>query len=252
MEYTVLELSRLAGVSTHTLRYYDQIGLLKPARLNASGYRLYRKQQLERLQQILFYRAMNISLRDIQAIMADPAFDTTQALRDHHHKLVEERKKLDILIITIEKSLSALRGEGKVADSELFLGLKQNVLRSERQDDTPQQNQRRKDMPFQRHRVMTPQQHQQARDLAVYITQLLSEAVGAHAEAGELAQQVARLHHQWLCYYWEAYTPQAHAALARRYLTDEHYRACYDKKQPGTAQFLHDAIMVYTARPTKE
>ena len=62
MEYTVQKLGQLAGISTRTLRYYDEIGLLKPARINSSGYRIYGATEVNRLQQILFYRELDVSL----------------------------------------------------------------------------------------------------------------------------------------------------------------------------------------------
>ncbi len=58
MEYTIQKLGKMAGISTRTLRYYDEIGLLKPARVSSSGYRIYGKTEIDRLQQILFYRAL--------------------------------------------------------------------------------------------------------------------------------------------------------------------------------------------------
>jgi DNA-binding transcriptional MerR regulator len=70
MEYTVQKLSRLAGVSPRTLRYYDQIGLLKPARISSSGYRIYGREQVDRLQQILLYREMGVDLEQNHASMA--------------------------------------------------------------------------------------------------------------------------------------------------------------------------------------
>lgn len=75
MEYTVQKLGTLAGVSTRTLRYYDVIGILKPARINSSGYRIYGQSEVNQLQQILFYRELGISLEGIKDIMTAPAFD---------------------------------------------------------------------------------------------------------------------------------------------------------------------------------
>ena len=66
MEYTVQKLASLAGISTRTLRYYDEIGILKPARINSSGYRIYGKKEVNRLQQILFYRELGVSLDSIK------------------------------------------------------------------------------------------------------------------------------------------------------------------------------------------
>ena len=75
MEYTVQKLSRLAGVSSRTLRYYDEIGILKPARINSSGYRIYGQREVDRLQQILFYKELGVNLKDIKEIINLPTFD---------------------------------------------------------------------------------------------------------------------------------------------------------------------------------
>lgn len=66
MEYTVQKLSKLAGISTRTLRYYDEIGILKPARINSSGYRIYSQKEIDRLQQILFYKELGVDLESIK------------------------------------------------------------------------------------------------------------------------------------------------------------------------------------------
>jgi DNA-binding transcriptional MerR regulator len=69
MEYTIQQFGKLAGITTRTLRYYDEIGLLKPARINSSGYRIYGHEQVERLQQILLYRRMGVDLETIQSML---------------------------------------------------------------------------------------------------------------------------------------------------------------------------------------
>ncbi|MGO0806770.1 MerR family transcriptional regulator, partial [Clostridioides difficile] len=76
MEYTVQKLSKLAGISTRTLRYYDEIGLLKPLKINSSGYRIYGQNEVNKLQQILFYRELGINLENIKNIINSPNFDS--------------------------------------------------------------------------------------------------------------------------------------------------------------------------------
>ena len=73
MEYTVQGLGQLAGISARTLRYYDEIGILKPARMNSSGYRIYGQKEVDRLQQILFYRELGMSLDNIKEIITSPS-----------------------------------------------------------------------------------------------------------------------------------------------------------------------------------
>lgn len=104
MEYTVNELSKLAGVSTRTIRYYDEIGILKPSRINSSGYRIYGQKEIDLLQQILFYRELGVSLSKIKEIIYDPSFDIDMALTEHRKALVERRKQLDLLISNVDKT----------------------------------------------------------------------------------------------------------------------------------------------------
>lgn len=78
---TVKDMSEIAGVSIRTLRYYDEIGLLKPTQLTEAGYRLYDDRALEKLQEIMFFRELEIPLVDIKKIMENPDYDKEQALR---------------------------------------------------------------------------------------------------------------------------------------------------------------------------
>ena len=82
MEYTVSKLAKLSGVSVRTLRYYDQIGLLEPKRINSNGYRIC-EAEVNLLQQILFYRELEMSLREIKDIVHSKTFDEEEALFDH-------------------------------------------------------------------------------------------------------------------------------------------------------------------------
>ena len=95
MDYTVQQLARLSGVSPRTLRYYHQIGLLSPAYVGNNGYRYYGRVQVDRLQQILFYRELGLPLEKIGAILEDPAFDRAQALEAHLQALTARRARLD-------------------------------------------------------------------------------------------------------------------------------------------------------------
>ena len=96
MEYTVQNLGQIAGVSTRTLRYYDEIGILKPARINSSGYRIYGQKEVNRLQQILFYKELGVSLESIKDVITAPAFDEVTALQEHREKLLEKREQAQI------------------------------------------------------------------------------------------------------------------------------------------------------------
>ncbi|MEK6267657.1 MAG: MerR family transcriptional regulator, partial [Planococcus sp. (in: firmicutes)] len=107
MEYTVQKLTNLSGISTRTLRYYDELDLLKPACKNSSGYRIYGQSEVDKLQQILFYRELGLRLEQIKNIVNDPEFDGSQALAEHREKLLAKRVQLDLLISNVEKTISA-------------------------------------------------------------------------------------------------------------------------------------------------
>ena len=81
--YTVSQLAKMAGVSVRTLHHYDHIGLLKPSRRTEAGYRLYERQDLLRLQQILFFKELDLPLSEIRGILDDPGFDQIESLENH-------------------------------------------------------------------------------------------------------------------------------------------------------------------------
>jgi DNA-binding transcriptional MerR regulator len=98
MKHSIGALSRLSGVSVRALHHYDQIGLLHPCEVAKSGYRYYDGANVERLWQILFYRELGFSLRDIKTILSSPDFDRVRALEEHQTLLLQKRKRLDGLI----------------------------------------------------------------------------------------------------------------------------------------------------------
>ena len=105
MEYTVKALAKLAGVTPRTLRWYDREGLLKPLRTTDAGYRIYGPKQVDRLQLILFYRALGLELSAIRSMLDDPRFDRLTALQSHLAELEARRARLDELILTVRKPL---------------------------------------------------------------------------------------------------------------------------------------------------
>jgi DNA-binding transcriptional MerR regulator len=121
--YTVSRLARLAGVSVRTLHHYDRIGLLRPTDRSAAGYRLYGEADLYRLQQVLFYRELDIPLERIRTILDEPGFDPLAALASHRAELEQSRARLGRLIETIDQTTARLRGEDTMLkDEELYEG----------------------------------------------------------------------------------------------------------------------------------
>ena len=250
MEYTVQKLAKLAGISTRTLRYYDEIGILKPARINSSGYRIYGQAEVDRLQQILFYRELGVKLEKIKDIVTSSSFDEIAALKEHREKLLERKMQLDLLIANVDKTIALKEGRIKMSDKEKFEGFKQKLIEENERKYGKEIREKYGDEVVEqtnkKFKNMTQEQYTEWKRLEVSIKETLKAAVATGDPAGELAQKAAELHRQWLCYTWNTYSKEAHAGLAQMYVEDERFKAYYDEDQPGTAEFLRDAILIYT------
>lgn len=250
MEITIQKLGQLAGVSTRTLRYYDEIGILKPARINSSGYRIYGQKEIDMLQQILFYRALEVDLETIKEIITAPGFDGIRALNEHREKLLEKKNQLDRLIANVEKTIASSEGRIEMSNHEKFEGFKKRIVEDNEkkygEEVRAKYGNEAADKSNQRVMNMTQEEYEKAEKLAAEIQTTLAEAFETGDPASEKAQKAADLHRQWLCLYWDGYSKEAHAGLGSMYVEDERFRAYYDKAKPGTAEFLRDAILVYT------
>lgn len=250
MEYTVQKLSRLAGISTRTLRFYDEIGVLKPARINSSGYRIYGQGEVDRLQQILFYRELGVSLDSIKQILSDPSFNGTQALKKHHEQLLDKRKRLDLLIANVEKTIASTEGRIHMADKEKFEGFKQEMIDENEEKYGKEIRKTYGDDIVNKSNAklksMTKEEYEEVTRLENEVKATLAEAFKNGDPASDMAQKAAELHKQWLTYYWNDYNKEAHAGLAQMYVDDERFKSYYDEQQPGMAAFLRDAIHIYT------
>ena len=131
MAYTIKEIADLAGVTTRTLRYYDEIGLLPPAETGSNGYRYYDPASLLKLQQILFFRELDVPLKDIQLLINHPDFNLLVALEDHRTSLYERVYRLNTLIETITYTISAIKGETHMSAEEYFEGFDETKYEDE-------------------------------------------------------------------------------------------------------------------------
>lgn len=129
----VKEVAELIGVSIRTLHHYDQIGLLTPKETTDSGYRLYSDENLEQLQQILFFKELDFSLKEIKEIINSPSFNRREALLLQKKMLIEKRNRVDKMIETIDKSIKHIKGEISMTNKERFEGIhfKHNLYEQE-------------------------------------------------------------------------------------------------------------------------
>lgn len=252
MEYTVQKLAIIAGITSRTLRYYDEIGILKPARINSSGYRIYGKAEVDRLQQIMFYRELGLSLDTIMNIIMLPDFDEKVALKEHRLKLLEEKFRVEKLLANVEKTLAYKEGKIDMEDKEKFEGLKEKLLKENEEkfgdeirekygeDIVKQSNEKFKNM--------TQEDFNKLNEIASQIKFYLGEAFKHKDPSSELAQKAAGLHKEWITQCWGTYDKEAHRGLAQMYVDDERFRAYYDGDNAGIAELLRDAIFIYTEK----
>lgn len=252
MEYTIRKLAGMAGISTRTLRYYDEIGILKPVRINSSGYRIYGESEIDTLQQIMFYKELGFDLDSIKNIIESPEFDGLIALREHKKGLIEKRRQLDTLIANVDKTIAVKEGGIKMTDKEKFEGFKQNMVdENEKMYGNEIREKYGEDAVNSSYKMlknMTKEQYDKWQSLATEIKETLKTAFATGDPTCEQAQKAADLHRQWLGYTWKSYSKEAHAGLAQMYVDDKRFREYYDKEQPGMAEFFRDTILIYTGK----
>jgi DNA-binding transcriptional MerR regulator len=249
MEYSINALTKISGVSARALRYYDEIGLLKPARVALSGYRIYGQEQVDALQQILFYRELDFSLEEIKELLSDSDFDKSQAFTNHLSALRKKRDRLDTLILNVTKSIVDLKGEAAMSDQEKFEGFKQRLIdENERQYGTEireKYGDKAADESNAKMKDLTKEQYDEGERLRLAFESTLRTAFDTGNPAGASAQKACDLHRRWLCVYYPEYSREYHVGLGEMYVADERFKANYDKLAVGCTEFLRDAIHVY-------
>jgi DNA-binding transcriptional MerR regulator len=243
--YTVRQLADLAGVTVRTLHHYDEIGLLKPSSVGGNGYRYYDRDALYRLQQILFYRELDIPLEDIKRLLEGRDFDILAALRTHRAALQAEAKRLKRLIGTIDKTTLHLKGKATMTDKQLFRGFseaEQEQLADEaarRWDSTTvrESNARWKQYP--------PEKKQRIMDEG---NALYTDLIAAMPEgpASARVQAIVARWHEHMQYFWSPRDEQL-LGLADLYNQDPRFHANFEAMQPGLSAFMREAVQEYVA-----
>lgn len=245
----VKEIADLTGISVRTLHHYDAIGLLKPERVNAAGYRSYSSENLTLLQQILFFRELGFSLAQIKAIVTDPGFDPLQALQAHRQRLLAKRQQLDTLLETVAHTIQNLKGERTMTDPEKFKGFdfSHNPYEAEarqRWGDAEVNASKARLKHVQQAGQMAALQEEMNslyRDLATLRQQdpASAEAQAAIARWYQLLQRMGN------------YSYAAFKGLGQMYVDDSRFTANIDQFGEGLAVFMRDAMAIYADRQTE-
>lgn len=249
MEYTIKRMADMAGVSTRTLRYYDQCGLLPPARTTPNGYRVYGQVQVDALQQILLYRELGLPLLEIKTIISATDFDRAKALERHLRVLVERRERIERLIGNVGQTIKAMKGEIKMSDHEKFEGFKQKLVAENEERYGGEVREKYGDAVVDRSNAkvmgMSAEQYEEMLRIQAALEDALRQAVANGDPASEIAQKACALHKQWLCFYWDKYTKEAHLGVSKMYVDDPRFAEYYEKIAPGCAILLRDAVQIF-------
>lgn len=253
MEYTVNKLAGLAGVSARTLRYYDQIGLLKPCRITGSGYRIYGQAEVDRLQQILFFRELGIRLEEIEKMINAPDYDIAVALTAYREELIRRQKQLTLLIQNVDKTIQTKKGIARMSDMEKFEGLKKRLIEENERNYGAEVRRKYGEDVVQKSNekfaTLSRADFEQMEQTGERIRSLLEHAVLSGADPSqEKGREIASLHKTWLGFTWPNYSPEAHAGLVQMYVEDERFTKYYDHQVEGCAKFLQAAVTSWLDR----
>lgn len=249
MEHSISEVSRIAGVSARTLRHYDDLGLLAPARVSTNGYRWYERKQLLRLQRILLLRELQIPLSDIAEIL-DGETDELIALRRHREQLLNERTRLERIIDTVDRTMADLAGEQPATDEEFFAGLAEG--RSRLQRDLINKYGPAVEHHFAAAEQVTAQwgreDHERAaaegRELLTRMSHACSRGV---APSDDEALDLIVEHHEGVLAMWPA-DPSTYHALGDLLINNADQHAMVAEVDPQLPPWLSAAIKAYAVR----
>lgn len=244
MSYTIKQLADLAGISVRTLHYYDQAGLLKPARVKNNGYRYYEENELLVLQQILFFRELNFPIKEIKRIIRAPGFDMRLALKDQKRLIELKKNRLNRLIKTIGKTINKITKETTMNDKDLYGSFSEEEMEQYTQEakarwgDTDAYKESQK-----RYKKMTKDDltriQKEGDELMKEIAANMNKAAGS-----EKIQTLIGRHFNNLRHFYEP-SLEMYRGLANMYIEDKRFAAYYEKYAPGLAQFMREAMIAY-------
>ena len=239
MKMQIKEFAQFTGVSVRTLHYYDEIGLLKPSHVDKStGYRYYDEQSLLRMQEILFYRELDFSLKSIEEILSSPNYDKTQALKEQKKLLILKKERLDNLISAID---GAMKGENvmKAFDNTEF-----EKYKAEAREKWGNTN------AYQEHAEKTKSYSKDKwNDLAAGMDAIMGQFAESmkHGDTpdSDAAQDLVKALQSHITEHYYHCTKEILFGLGQMYVADDRFRQNIDKHADGTAAFICQAITTY-------
>ncbi|MFF0203131.1 MerR family transcriptional regulator [Streptomyces sp. NPDC005017] len=252
MSYSVGQVADFAGVTVRTLHHYDAIGLLAPGERSHAGHRRYTDGDLERLQQILFYRELGFPLDEVAALLDDPDADPRAHLRRQHELLTARIEKLRRMAAAVEHAMEARTMGISLTPEERF-----EVFG----DKDPEQYAEEAEQRWGGTEAYAESQRRTARYTKEDWKRMRAEvadwgerydalmAAGGRPD-GEAAMSMAEEHRQHICTWFYECPYDMHRGLGEMYVSDERFKAFYDTMRPGLAEHLRDAIAANASRHT--
>lgn len=243
MDYTVKQLADLAGVSRRTLHHYDEVGLLKPSLKGRNRYRYYNDEAVLRLQQILFYRELGLSLKEIKEILNQPDFDVLRALETHRDELEKRIAHLNRLIDTVDKTILHLNGGITMSKKEIF-----EAFTEEQVEEYAEEARQRWDPKLVNHSMKLWKSYSDEKKKAIMAEggsnyQEIFDNMDKGHDSPEVQAGVAKWH-QHMRYFYKP-TLEMLSGLGQMYCDDPRFRRNFEKYSPEFPEFLCEAIQFY-------
>jgi DNA-binding transcriptional MerR regulator len=249
-DYTVGQVSELAGLSVRALHHYDEIGLLKPSARTGSGYRLYGPADLDRLQQILSYRELGFPLEQIAIILDEPQADAVTHLSRQHGLVTERIERLRKVLSAIEKEMEAKKMGVELTPEERF-EVWGDFVPEHHEDEVEERwgstdaykESQRRTARYDKSDWLTIKAEAEG-------TMRLLAALMASGESsdGEAAMDLAEEHRQHITKWFYDCSYDLHLGLAEMYVEDPRFKENYEKIAEGLAGYLRDAIVANARR----
>lgn len=243
MNYTVKQLADVAGVTRRTLHHYDQIGLLQPSAVGANGYRYYDADAALRLQQILFFRELDLSLEAIRELLDAPDFDVLRALDKHRAALRQRARRLNQLIDTIDHTRMHLRGQIEMSIQDLFAGFDDETQARYEQEAAARYDAEMVRASTRRWNSYSAAERAQIKEEGQAIYRDMLALLDEEPDSPAVQAVVARWHAH-LRYFYEP-TPEILRGLGQLYNEDPAFAEVFTDMHPELAGFFRAAIEHY-------
>ncbi|MET8780665.1 MerR family transcriptional regulator [Streptomyces sp. NPDC004589] len=250
MSYSVGQVAGFAGVTVRTLHHYDEIGLLVPGERTHAGHRRYGDADLDRLQQILFYRELGFPLEEVAALLDDPDADPRVHLRRQHELLTARIERLQRMAAAVEHAMEARAMGINLTPEEKFevFGDKDPEAHAEEAERRWGGTEQYAESQRRAARYTKDDWKRMQAEVASWGERYVALMAEGEESSGERAMDMAEEHREHITKWFYACSYDIHRGLGEMYVSDERFKEFYDSMQPGLAEHLRGAITANAAR----